>query len=314
MTTALETLPRQQQGAHSQQLLTVLLGDYWLMRSEPIPSAALVSLLNIFGVTDGGARAAIRRLAHRGFFESHRVGRSTSYGVRAHTMSVFVERTFSLLAGKSQSEAWDGQWTIVAYSLTEAERVTRNSLRELLRKHRFGNLIDGLWIRPGNSLDVFEEIQQELGGAVAPGDILCFVDAKLPGGMTAESVVARSFGLEEVALGYLDFTARWSPFASELAAASFGNGVVRTLNDALQIRTSLMREWRELRHADPMLPAELLGASFPLVEAARVCEFLYDALGAPAEEAFRRVVAPYDPDLGKLVTHHTFADLGSLGI
>lgn len=125
------------------------------------------------------------------------------------------------------------------------------------------------------------------------------VDAKLPGGVAAETIVARSFGLQEVASGYRDFTARWSPFASELAAASFGEGVTRSVNDALQIRTTLMREWRELRHADPMLPAELMGPDFPLAEAARVCEFLYDALGAPAEEAFRSVLTPYDPNWGR---------------
>jgi phenylacetic acid degradation operon negative regulatory protein len=59
-------LPRSQQGAEPQLLLTSLLGDFWYWRDEHIPSAALVQLLGEFDISPASARAAIRRLAPAG--------------------------------------------------------------------------------------------------------------------------------------------------------------------------------------------------------------------------------------------------------
>jgi PaaX-like protein len=42
-----------------QRLLVTILGDYWRGRKEPIPSATLVAVLGEFGVSSGGARAAV---------------------------------------------------------------------------------------------------------------------------------------------------------------------------------------------------------------------------------------------------------------
>ena len=59
-------LPRSQVGSQPQHLLITLLGDYWFLRSEHIPSAALVELLGEFGISAVGSRAALSRLARRG--------------------------------------------------------------------------------------------------------------------------------------------------------------------------------------------------------------------------------------------------------
>ena len=312
MTTTAKFLPRPQQGAHSQQLLTVLLGDYWYTRNEPLPSAALVSLLRVFGISVGGARAAIQRLAQRGFFKAHRDGRSTSYSVQPYITGAVAERTANIFMADHYANQWDGRWTVVAYSLTESERHRRNLLRELLRRKRFGNLYDGVWIRPGRHEGVVEAIREEIGDTDTSSDLTYFVDASLPAGASHGDAISLAFNLQEIADGYRRFTETWRPYASELASASFGSGAAKTPEEALLMRTSLMREWRELRHADPLLPPEILGPEFPVTEAARVCAFLYDALGKPAEEAFRNVLTPLSPELGDLVSHHKFADLSKL--
>lgn len=314
MTTTTKYLPRPQQGAHSQQLLSVLLGDYWYTRNEPIPSAALVSLLQVFGISVGGARAAIQRLAQRGFFAAHREGRSTSYSVQPYITEAVSERTANIFMADHYASQWDGRWTVVAYSLMESERHKRNLLRELLRRKRFGNLYDGVWIRPGMHEGVVEAIREEIGDTGAAGELTCFVDAMLPAGAMSSGAVAAAFNLEGVADGYREFIDHWRPYAQDLASASFGAGTLKTPEEALQMRTSLMREWRELRHADPLLPPEILGLDFPVTEAARVCAFLYDALGKPAEEAFRNMLTPFSSELGDLVTHHKFADLSKLAM
>ncbi|MGH8920218.1 MAG: hypothetical protein ACRD0H_18115, partial [Actinomycetes bacterium] len=51
--------------ARPQHLVVTLLGDFWLERTEALPSTALVRLLAAFGVTEANARAALSRLARK---------------------------------------------------------------------------------------------------------------------------------------------------------------------------------------------------------------------------------------------------------
>lgn len=312
MVTAATSIPRHQQGAHSQQLLTVLYGDYWFRRPELIPSGALVELLGIFDVTEAGARAAIRRLAQRGFLQGERSGRSTAYGVDTHVHGELVERIAALFMGGSGA-SWDGRWTIVAYSLPETARNARNALRDQLRRHGFGNLYDGLWLRPGDSSAQVEEIRTAIEPPLRRADVTCFVSAELPDGADAAELASRAFQLPEVAAGYRAFIDEWSPLADERRAAS-AEGGTSTYSDAqaLRVRTSVMRQWRELRREDPRLPAELLGAQHPLEEAAALSAFLYDDLGPQAVRAFRQVLEHHDPVLAPLAARHRFHELAGL--
>ena len=312
MATTAAPVPRDQQGAHSQQLLTVLLGDYWFRRPEPVPSGALVELLGIFGVTEAGARAAIQRLAQRGFLQVHRTGRSTAYGVDSDVHGEIVERIAALFMGSSGA-AWDGTWTVAAYSLPETARAARNALREQLRRHRFGNLYDGLWVRPGDCSAQVEEIRRALDEQIGSADLTCFVSARMPGTGDPVALAARAFDLPEVRRGYEQFIERWRGLADERRAAAREGSSPYGAEQALRVRTTVMREWRELRHSDPRLPEELLGADHPLAEAAAQSAFLYDDLGPQAERAFQNVLAGYDPELAQRAAHHTFQELSQLG-
>ena len=66
--------------AKSQRLLVTLFGDYAQHR-PPIPSAALVEILEGFGIAPANARAALSRLTQRGMLVRSRAGRRTSYSL-----------------------------------------------------------------------------------------------------------------------------------------------------------------------------------------------------------------------------------------
>ena len=200
---------------------------------------------------------------------------------------------------------WDGTWTVLSYSLPEEQRGARNLLRELLRQARFGTLHDALWLRPGDAASVVDGIRRSLSGEVADDRLAVFVGARLSSPAEAE-LVGQAFGLDRVAAAYRDFIDEWSPVARRIE-----RGTGDTDGQALQQRTSIMRDWRELRHADPMLPREVLGESFPFDEALAVCSAVYDTLGAPAEDTFRRVLERHAPELAPFASHHTFAGYGS---
>ncbi|RCS62235.1 PaaX family transcriptional regulator [Microbacterium sp. JB110] len=300
--TSVQLLPRFQQGPRSQQLLTVLLGDYWFARDEPIPSAALVELLGVFGVTASGARAAIQRLAHRGFLRSVKEGRSTSYGVspmsrqqvNAHVMSLFSD---------AHLHGWDGTWTLVAYSLPDDEQGMRRMLREQLRRHRFGNLYDALWARPGEHIEELRGVRGEIIG-LRPEHLTVFTGARLPDSISLRAV-RTAYDLDDLAAGYRAFSASWRPLADRLRNGDQTPG--DSEEEDLRVRTSIMTEWRLLRRSDPRLPMELLGADFPSHEARQVCSAVYDSLGGRAQSVVRRILASHDSLLAQHVDYHTFA-------
>jgi phenylacetic acid degradation operon negative regulatory protein len=310
------SLPRFQYGAHPQQLLTVLLGDYWYARSEPIPSAALVELLQLFDVTLGGARAAIQRLAQRGFLVGTKVGRQTAYAVPPMSQERINWHVRSLFMSHLP-QPWDGSWTLVSYSLPEEAKDTRRILRERLRQLRFGNLYDALWIRPGDQLAAVREMVDGLGGQLDPDQLTVFTGARLPAG-TGRSAVSAAFDLPGLAEVYSEFVRRWEPAASRLqygvdaALEVSPEAGTRPGDAALRLRTSIMTDWRALRRHDPRLPHELLGDDYPMHRAVAACSALYDSLGPIAEAAFRRILRAHDEQLAKLVTHHTFAASASL--
>ncbi|KAD3720540.1 PaaX family transcriptional regulator [Arthrobacter yangruifuii] len=315
-TASVPILPRFQNGARSQQLLTVLLGDYWHARKEPIPSAALVELLQVFGITATGGRAAIQRLAQRGFLIGTKAGRLTAYAVSPMSRERINYHVRALFMGHI-SQPWDGTWTLVGYSLPEDARGTRRLLRDQLRQLHFGNLYDALWIRPGNQLESVVELQANLGAQLNQDHLTVFTDARLPEGTGLDAIHA-AFGLPELAADYAAFINRWEPFARKLeqgpeAVLGLSPGSSeRSGDEALRLRTSLMADWRTLRRQDPRLPHELLGAGFPLYRAVAACAALYDSLGPAAEAGVRRILRVHDEQLAERITHHTFAASASL--
>ncbi|QEW00216.1 PaaX family transcriptional regulator [Microbacterium caowuchunii] len=310
-------LPRFQQGARSQQLLSVLLGDYWFARTEPIPSAALVDLLGLFDVSNDGARGAIQRLAQRGFLVGTKEGRHTAYAVTPMTHEI-IDWHVRVLFLNHRAPTWDGTWTLVAYSVPEDAAGTRRMLRDQLRHLRFGALYDALWLRPGDAADSVRATLTGLPEPLHPAQLTVFTGARLPAG-TGRDAVAIAFGLRTHAARYRQFLQRWEPVVRRLEGER-PETVLAAMPDyggdpgiaALRVRTSIMTEWRMLRRRDPQLPDELLGADYPLRRAVAACATVYDALGPPAESAVRRILRHYRAELAGLVTHHTFAAATSL--
>ncbi|WP_051218050.1 PaaX family transcriptional regulator [Nocardioides insulae] len=301
-------MPRFQQGAQSQQLLTVLLGDYWFGRNEAIPSAALVDLLGTFEVSPAGARAAIQRLAQRGFLVGQREGRQTRYGVQAKSREALDEHVRSLFMSH-RPVAWDGTWTIVAFSLPEEAATARRSLREGLRTQRFGNLYDALWVRPGDHPAAVQSLVRELAEEGVPGfdpaRVSIFAGARLPGGVSPV-MLEQAFGIAELTMAYEEFCGRWQPLLEDLDRL---RGRPR---EALITRTRVMADWRRLVRADPRLPSELLDGHDPGQRAFACCAAIYDQLGPAGETAFRRALSGHDEQLPDLATHHTFTGSSAL--
>jgi len=287
-------LPRRQQGAQPQRLLTTLFGDYWFGRPEPLPSAALVRLLAEFDISPTSARAAIQRLAARRFLVGSRQGRETSYGVPPKSREV-LDMHIRKVFGDPTPTPWDGAWTVVAFSIPEDDRPARRLVREGLKGLHFGRLYDGLWISPWEPVPELAE----LGSHVQANQLTVFRGPHLP--LVAQrNIVVEAFELEPLAEQYRDFTARCHQMLESLRDEGLSP------SEALRTRTQTMTAWRRISATDPQLPRELLGPEWPGHTAREVCAQLYDDLGPAAEHRFRSIVAEHDPNLAELVRHHTF--------
>jgi phenylacetic acid degradation operon negative regulatory protein len=294
-------LPRDRSGAEPQLLLTSLLGDFWYWRDEHIPATALVRLLADFDVTSDGARAAMRRLVARGLLDTSRSGRTTAYGIPARTSEVIVERTYRMLTFGTVAPEWDGQWTVVTFSVPEQDRGVRTTLRSRLRLLGFAALYDGVWVSPRDLGGDAQELLRELGIGTATV-LRC---TQVPGG-TPQGSLTSAFDLTELVREYREFAERYEPVLGSLDA-----GLISPAQ-ALRTRTELRVAWRRFPETDPDLPAPLLPPDWDRPRAQRVFVQIYDRLGPLAELRFRQILATVSPELAELATHHDTAAIAEL--
>lgn len=271
-------------------LLMTLLGDYWLGRTELLPSAAIVDLLAVFGVTGMSARAALSRMVKRDLLHSEKSGRNTFYGLTDRCRAVLEEGGAKLFGFGIDQPDWDGLWSMVAFSVPEAKRSRRGSIRTKLRWQGFAPLYDGLWISPHDSLAEALAACHALGIEVATGIRGQIVDNGNPAGSAL-----RAWDLASVASDYRAFEGD-ACHLSELAKAG-------RLSDAeaLVKRTSLMGEWRIFITRDPQLPTQLLPHDWPMQDARQAFLAAYNALEGAARRCVRDIVAAHNPETARIV-------------
>jgi phenylacetic acid degradation operon negative regulatory protein len=289
------SLPRSQVGTTPQHLLMTLLGDYWFGRTEHIPSAALVELLAEFDISGPGARTALNRLTKRGLLVSSKRGRNTYYGPSDRAVPLLDETRRRIIAfGTEESRAWDGVWTIVAFSVPEAQRQMRHTIRTGLRWRGFAALYDGLWCSPWNGQDAALAMLSELGV-----DTATVIRAEIDPRSTMQALAA--WDLDALRATYVEFEREFSPLLDDVREG------VLTSSQALVERTRVMDSWRGFLGVEPDLPVELLPTDWPRSRMRELFLELYDLLTPVAKSRCRQIIARHAPELAELVTHHTAA-------
>jgi phenylacetic acid degradation operon negative regulatory protein len=276
------------------RLLLGLLRDYWYGSEAFVPSWALMALLGEFGINEPAGRAALSRLARRGWLQGRRDGRRTAYRVAPDRMPAALAAAQAVVAFGAEPAPWDGEWTCVAFSIPEAARRRRPALRRRLRALRLGPLFDGLWITPRAPLAAIDRSLAELG----IGDAAVFRAREVPRPGAAELLGA--WDLDALRAGYDGLVA-----LLDRLVALVDRGAVPEC-DALVTRTDVMARWSALVAIDPGLPVELLPADWPLAAARSLVIEAYDALG-PAAEA-RALALVGGVDSGVVPRSHRAAD------
>ncbi len=276
------------------RLLLTLLGDYWWQRTEPLPSAAIVALLAGFGVSDSAARAALSRMTRNGLLVTSRSGRRTFARLSPRAADVLDDGARRIFSFGEAGAPWDGQWSLVAFSIPEHHRAARDELRKVLRWLGFAPLYDGLWVAPRDHADGVITRLRELG----IGTATAFRATAVPG-CGGLGISARAWDLDGLRRRYEEFIT----FAGELRDQVTAGEISPA--DALVARTRVMNEWRAFPAMDPELPAELLPPAWPRAAARELFIACYDLLGPLAVRRVRQIIGDYDLALAGLACYHS---------
>jgi phenylacetic acid degradation operon negative regulatory protein len=281
------------------RLLLTLLGDYWWQRTEPLPSAAIVALLAEFGVSDSAARAALSRLTRNGLLVTARSGRRTYVQLSARAADVLDDGARRIFSFGRRPTAWDGMWSLVAFSIPEEHRSARDELRKALRWLGFAPLYDGLWVSPRDHAGEVIGRLKDLG--ITTATAFRATALPLPGGpigAAAPDIPARAWDLSGLRERYEEF----NTFAGLLRDQTEAGQI--SIADALVARTRVMNEWRAFPALDPDLPDELLPAAWPRATARELFIACYDLLGPIATRRVRQIIARYSPELAIRAAYH----------
>ncbi|WP_030437640.1 PaaX family transcriptional regulator [Actinoplanes subtropicus] len=291
-------LPRRQAGNSPQGLAVTLLADYTLRTRAWLPSAAIVALLAEAGVSEAGARTAISRLARRRVLESRREGRHSSYRL-TRAAAAFLVVGGSAIVSPAGTRPWDGQWTLIAFSLPQEESTLRRGLRGRLRWMGYAPLYDGLWISPH---DLTEKTKARLA-ELTLGTLTVFRARHVELDAAIRRNPLDAWDTAEIARQYEAFIRRWSTTPPRAAGGRI------TGAEAVRARTEVMDTYRRLPILDPQLPARLLPPGWLREPARELFVAVYDGLAEAAEQHVRAVASRHDGGRIPDVRAHTVAAL-----
>jgi phenylacetic acid degradation operon negative regulatory protein len=259
-------------------LLLTLYCDYWYASAEYVPSRALVALLEVLGVNEPAGRAALSRLARRGWLEGRKQGRRTAYRVAPDRLPLALAECERIVRFGADPLPWDGRWTCVAFSVPDADRHLRPVLRRRLRRLGLGPLYDGLWITPRAPLAAIDRVLTEL--RILDAAVFRVAEVPRPAGID----LLGAWDLPVLRATYDDLSGRLVRLRDRLA-----KGGVPPV-EAFVLRADLMARWHGLMLADPELPDELLPGDWPRCRVRELVLASYDALGPAGERRAREIV------------------------
>jgi phenylacetic acid degradation operon negative regulatory protein len=252
-------------------LVFTLFGEYLLERADSVWVGSLIALLEPFGLTEGGVRTILSRMAKKGWLHAERVGRNAFYSLTPKGRRL-LEEGQARIFHPTWDRAWDGSWLLLTYSIPQDERRLRDRLRDRLAWLGFGSFGNGIWLSPHDVAEQVEAMTEDLG---LDERLVCFRARPVEEERTDE-LVARCWNLPDLARRYRAFVDRWHVLAEEL-------GTAVAPERCYVLRFNLIHEFRRFPLEDPFLPRRLLPEPWAGDEASRLFLELHDRLVGPAD-------------------------------
>jgi phenylacetic acid degradation operon negative regulatory protein len=263
-----------------QEVILGLFGEYVKPR-EKVWSGGLVHLLQDLHFSAAASRIALSRVVARRLLTPSRTGKYVFYTISPRLELVHEEarhQTFSI----SIDAVWDGNWTVVWYSIPETLRLKRARLSRWLSFRGFESLQDGTWIAPGDRERDVVSLSRELG---LDDHVITFI-ARLSKARTPRSLVGQVWNLDALRLAYDMLAREFAPYARK------GSQSKISLRESFIVRTRAIEMFRSTVSQDPRLPDSVLGMKWKRAEALKSFDVLQRNLAPAAGRYFRERAMP----------------------
>lgn len=264
-------------GVRPQTHVLMFCGGHLMAPGSAVSTGGLISALARVGVGEHAARSTVSRMIRRGTLQRRRQGKRIYLSPTPHIRTALAEggeRAWQSPVNRT----WDGQWTLLGFSLPESRRADRHLLRSRLQWAGFGMLQNGVWVAPSEvdvqallaQLDVLDHLKVFRASVAAPTQVA--------------ELIEDAWDVPALARGYEHFLERWDT-PDPLPDAP----------DDLARQLWLLGEWTLLARNDPGLPVEYLPADWPAVRAEHVALRLRTRYEAGAKGIAAGLVERLDP-------------------
>lgn len=268
-------------------LIVTLYGLYGRERGGWMSIADLVALMEDLGVDQQAVRSSIFRLKKRGLLVAEKVDRAAGYRLSPDAEAILAEGDTRIFQ-RTRAAVGDG-WLLVVFSVPEAERDKRHTLRTTLTRLGLGTVGPGTWVAPAHLEPAVVGALERVG---LRGFADLFVGAHVGAAPAAETVAAW-WDLAAMEKLYAEWVDRFAPVRARWAApAAAADSADAADAQAFADWVDTVTAWRRLPYLDPGLPLAALPPDWTGVRAEALVTDLREVLAPRARRHVARVLGP----------------------
>ena len=266
-------------------LIVTLYGLYGRDRGGWMSIADLVVLMSDLGVDQQAVRSSIFRLKKRGLLVAEKVDRAAGYRLSPDAEAILAEGDTRIFQ-RTRAAVGDG-WLLVVFSVPEAERDKRHTLRTTLTRLGLGTVGPGTWVAPAHLEPAVVGALERVG---LRGFADLFVGAHVGAAGSAAETVAAWWDLAAMEKLYAEWVDRFAPVRARWSASSAAADAADVQAFADWVGT--VTAWRRLPNLDPGLPLAALPPDWKGVRAQALVTELREVLAPRARRHVARVLGP----------------------
>lgn len=259
-------------------LIITVFGDAIAPRGGSVWIGSLIRVLADFGVSERLVRTSVYRLSKDDWLDVNQIGRRSYYSLTPDGARRFEQATQRIYGEPRQT--WSGDWCLVLLADLDADK--KETVRRELGWLGFGAISSNVLAHPSHAT---RDLERTLAGIGIDRDLVVMQGRTLGRSQddAMRALVRKSWNLDDIDQRYEEFTATFRPVWRAVEKSVDCDG--RT---AFQIRTLMIQEYRRILLRDPLLPAEMLPASWHGTAAYQLCRNLYRLTFSQADEFMTR--------------------------
>lgn len=273
-------------------LILTLLGAYIRRLDGWISIAGIIKAAGELGVDSQSVRSAVSRLKRRGL-----VAPARRWNIAGYVLTPAGNRMVQLdelrAFGLPRTATLQDGWVVVVFSVPDARKSDRHSLRSQLERLGFGLLGSAVWLAPWHVASEAKEMLIE--GNL---DQYAYIfQARYDAFGEPADLVAQSWNLNTIEAAYREFHATVEPIAARWRRRGSHDD-----RQALIDHMTVLTAWRPLTYVDAGLPADALPRSWPRPAA---WDLFHELIGRLEEQAIRYMLTITGPaEIGESSSRH----------